>query len=138
MAFNGTPRPSPRWYHARTELDDFAIVSYRVPTGALARLLPEGFAPAEFTFEDGGNGALVSAVAFRDRDFHFRFLPPVAIGCGQINYRAYVTTAGGPGVWTPTGVGGFLLKAGSASQITEFDKWMFRDWWRHLKSRYGR
>ncbi|MGW0591140.1 hypothetical protein [Streptosporangium sp. NPDC002607] len=39
--------------------------------------------------------------------------------------------------WTPTGVGGFLMKAGSASQITEFDKWMFRDWWRHLKSRYG-
>jgi hypothetical protein len=39
--------------------------------------------------------------------------------------------------WTPTGVGGFLMKAGSASSITEFDKWMFRDWWRHLKSRYG-
>ncbi|MGW0591145.1 DUF2071 domain-containing protein [Streptosporangium sp. NPDC002607] len=87
MAFNGTPRPLPRWHHARTELDDFAIVSYRVPTGALARLLPEGFAPAEFTFEDGGNGALVSAVAFRDRDFHFRFLPPVAIGCGQKRVR---------------------------------------------------
>lgn len=53
MAFNGTPRPSPRWHHARTELDDFAIVGYRVPTGALARLLPAGFAPVEFTFEDG-------------------------------------------------------------------------------------
>jgi hypothetical protein len=39
--------------------------------------------------------------------------------------------------WTPTGVGGFLMKAGSASQITDFDAWMFRDWWRHLKSRYG-
>ncbi|WP_336211602.1 hypothetical protein [Nonomuraea sp. LPB2021202275-12-8] len=39
--------------------------------------------------------------------------------------------------WTPTGVGGFLMKAGSASQITEFDAWMLRDWWRHLKSRYG-
>lgn len=39
--------------------------------------------------------------------------------------------------WTPTGVCCFLMKAGSASQITEFDKWMFRDWWRHLKSRYG-
>ncbi|MDP9793617.1 hypothetical protein J2S43_002129 [Catenuloplanes nepalensis] len=38
--------------------------------------------------------------------------------------------------WDP-GVGGFLMKAGSASQITEFDKWMARDWWRHLKSRYG-
>ncbi len=39
--------------------------------------------------------------------------------------------------WTPTGVGGFLMKAGSAAQITEFDAWMLRDWWRHLKSRYG-
>ncbi|OLF18152.1 hypothetical protein [Actinophytocola xanthii] len=39
--------------------------------------------------------------------------------------------------WTPTGVCCFLMKAGTASQITEFDAWMFRDWWRHLKSRYG-
>jgi len=30
------------------------------------------------------------------------------------------------------------MKAGSAAQITDFDAWMFRDWWRHLKSRYGR
>ena len=29
------------------------------------------------------------------------------------------------------------MKAGSASTITEFDKWMVRDWWRHLKNRYG-
>ncbi|GAA4709997.1 cellulose-binding domain-containing protein [Phytohabitans rumicis] len=39
--------------------------------------------------------------------------------------------------WTPTGQCCFIMKAGSASTITEFDKWMFRDWWRHLKSRYG-
>ncbi|MGB2568694.1 cellulose binding domain-containing protein [Micromonospora citrea] len=39
--------------------------------------------------------------------------------------------------WTPSGVGGFLMKAGSATSITEFDAWMLRDWWRHLKSRYG-
>ncbi|WP_128428230.1 hypothetical protein [Streptomyces cyaneus] len=39
--------------------------------------------------------------------------------------------------WTPTGQCCFLMKAGSAAQITEFDKWMFRDFWRHLKSRYG-
>ncbi|WP_110517827.1 cellulose-binding domain-containing protein [Herpetosiphon llansteffanensis] len=39
--------------------------------------------------------------------------------------------------WNPTGINGFLMKAGSASQITEFDKWMLRDFWRHLKSRYG-
>jgi hypothetical protein len=39
--------------------------------------------------------------------------------------------------WTPSGVCCFLMKAGSATSITEFDAWMFRDWWRHLKSRYG-
>jgi hypothetical protein len=39
--------------------------------------------------------------------------------------------------WDPTPGQGFIMKAGSASQITEFDRWMFRDWWRHLKSRYG-
>jgi hypothetical protein len=32
---------------------------------------------------------------------------------------------------------GFVMKAGSASMITEFDKWMLRDFWRHLKNRYG-
>jgi len=32
---------------------------------------------------------------------------------------------------------GFVMKAGSATQITEFDKWMLRDFWRHLKNRYG-
>ncbi len=32
---------------------------------------------------------------------------------------------------------GFVMKAGSATQITAFDKWMLRDFWRHLKSRYG-
>jgi hypothetical protein len=40
--------------------------------------------------------------------------------------------------WDPTPGQGFIMKAGSATTITEFDKWMLRDWWRHLKSRYGR
>ncbi len=39
--------------------------------------------------------------------------------------------------WSPTGQCGFLMKAGSAAQITEFDPWMLRDFRRHLKSRYG-
>ncbi|GCD19547.1 hypothetical protein CTKZ_11090 [Cellulomonas algicola] len=39
--------------------------------------------------------------------------------------------------WTPTGVQRFVMRAGSAAAITEFDAWMFRDWWRHLKPRYG-
>ncbi|WP_433373035.1 cellulose-binding domain-containing protein [Actinoplanes sp. CA-142083] len=40
--------------------------------------------------------------------------------------------------WDPLPGQGFIMKAGSATSITEFDKWMFRDFWRHLKSRYGR
>ncbi|MER6953663.1 hypothetical protein [Streptomyces sp. NPDC000618] len=39
--------------------------------------------------------------------------------------------------WTPTGQCCFLMNAGTATQITEFDKWMLRDFWRHLKPRYG-
>jgi hypothetical protein len=39
--------------------------------------------------------------------------------------------------WTPAGVSNFIMKAGTSSQITAFDAWMLRDWWRHLKSRYG-
>lgn len=39
--------------------------------------------------------------------------------------------------WTPSGQCCFIMKAGSSSTITEFDEWMLRDWWRHLKSRYG-
>ncbi|GAA5070496.1 hypothetical protein HNP84_001635 [Thermocatellispora tengchongensis] len=39
--------------------------------------------------------------------------------------------------WTPAGTAGFLMKAGTATRITPFDTWMLRDWWRHLKHRYG-
>ena len=40
--------------------------------------------------------------------------------------------------WDPLdGRQGFLMRAGSATAITEFDGWMLRDFWRHLKSRYG-
>lgn len=39
--------------------------------------------------------------------------------------------------WTPSGQCCFIMLAGSSSTITEFDQWMLRDWWRHLKSRYG-
>lgn len=40
--------------------------------------------------------------------------------------------------WQPSGVAGFLMLAGSATLITDFDKWMLRDFWRHIKSRYGK
>ncbi|KAL0257119.1 hypothetical protein SLS55_007929 [Diplodia seriata] len=38
--------------------------------------------------------------------------------------------------WTPEGVDSFIMLAGSAMEVTEFDAWMARDWWRHIKSRY--
>jgi hypothetical protein len=40
--------------------------------------------------------------------------------------------------WDPLPGQGFIMKAGSATQITGLDQWMLRDFWRHLKSRYGR
>ncbi|KAF1847452.1 uncharacterized protein K460DRAFT_414198 [Cucurbitaria berberidis CBS 394.84] len=39
--------------------------------------------------------------------------------------------------WTPAGVTNFVMNAGSATEITEFDAWMARDWWRHLKTQRG-
>jgi Uncharacterized conserved protein (COG2071) len=99
MNFEGTPRRRPRWHHASSELDDFAIVSYRVEPGLIARHLPSGVVPEVFRFDDGGHDALVSAVVFRDRDFHFRLCPQVSMSCGQINYRAYVRVQGERGAW---------------------------------------
>jgi len=99
MSFEGTPRPRPRWHHASSELDHFAIISYRVEPDLIARHLPAGVVPEVFHFDDGGCHALVSAVVFRDRDFHFRVCPPASMSCGQINYRAYVRTGGERGVW---------------------------------------
>lgn len=99
MTFGGTERPAPRWCHAATELDAFAMVTYRVDAERLAGVLPDGIVPDRFTFDDGTEGALVSAVPFLDRDFHFRFCPPVKVSCGQVNYRAYVTFRGERGVW---------------------------------------
>jgi len=35
--------------------------------------------------------------------------------------------------WKPPGQTNFIMMAGSVMFITEFDAWMMRDWWRHLK-----
>lgn len=125
MTFAGTPRPRPRWYHAETELDDFAIVSYRVSVDTVARLLPAGFAPVRFTFSDGDSAALVSAVAFRDRDFHFRFCPQVGINCGQINYRTYVMAGDRPGVW--------FFGTSLDHPVVAVPRWLWRMPWRRTR-----
>lgn len=36
--------------------------------------------------------------------------------------------------WVPEGQESFIMMAGSAMEITEFDAWMLRDWWRKLKA----
>jgi len=99
MTFGGTPRPAARWYHSTTELDDFALISYRVDTERLRRRVPAAFDPDLFTFDDGTSGSLVSAVPFLDRDFCFRAVPQITLSCGQINYRAYGSLGGVRGVW---------------------------------------
>ncbi len=38
--------------------------------------------------------------------------------------------------WMPDGVTEFIMNSGSSTVITDFDGWMFRDWWTNLKSRY--
>jgi hypothetical protein len=97
--FTGTQRPPVRWCHARTDLEHFALISYRVDPDRLGAQLPPGAEPEVFTFDDGTSAALVSAVPFVDRDFHFRFCPPVTVSCGQVNYRAYIRYRGERGVW---------------------------------------
>jgi hypothetical protein len=39
--------------------------------------------------------------------------------------------------WTPTGVSNFIMLAGSATEITEFDGWMLRNWWYELSRNRG-
>ncbi|KAF7557279.1 hypothetical protein G7Z17_g759 [Cylindrodendrum hubeiense] len=31
--------------------------------------------------------------------------------------------------WTPTGITNFIMLAGSATEVTDFDGWMLRNWW---------
>jgi uncharacterized protein YqjF (DUF2071 family) len=92
-------RPSPRWFHSSSWLDDLAIVSWSVPLDRLAAQLPKGFEPIAWPTESGTELGLVSCVAFQDRDFRFRFWPWTQVRCGQVNYRAYVRCRGEPGVW---------------------------------------
>lgn len=39
--------------------------------------------------------------------------------------------------WTPTGVTNFVMLAGSSTEITDFDGWMFRNWWYELSRQRG-
>ncbi|KAG8670893.1 hypothetical protein FPOAC2_04199 [Fusarium poae] len=39
--------------------------------------------------------------------------------------------------WTPTGQSKFIMLAGSAAEVTEFDGWMLRNWWYELSRERG-
>ncbi|KAF4339342.1 cellulose-binding family II [Fusarium beomiforme] len=39
--------------------------------------------------------------------------------------------------WTPTGQTKFIMLAGSATEVTEFDGWMLRNWWYELSRERG-
>ena len=95
MTFMPTPRPTFRCTDATTQLLDFAIITYAVDPQRLAALLPKSLTPDCFTLSDGRNVAFVSAVPFRDVDFHFHFAPFVKVSMGQTNYRAYVKRSDG-------------------------------------------
>lgn len=87
-----------RPWHCVTVLEDFAIVSYDIDLAALKRVLPPQTPPTVFNIA-GRDRGLVSAVIFRDRDFHFRGMPWPRMNCGQVNYRAYVARGCDSGVW---------------------------------------
>ncbi|CAG8972320.1 hypothetical protein HYALB_00001722 [Hymenoscyphus albidus] len=36
--------------------------------------------------------------------------------------------------WKPTGITKFIMNAGASMVITDFDRWMLRDWWRNLNA----
>ncbi|KAK2669658.1 Cellulose-binding domain, fungal [Fusarium oxysporum f. sp. vasinfectum] len=37
--------------------------------------------------------------------------------------------------WTPTGVTKFIMLAGASMEITDFDGWMYRNWWYYLSQK---
>ncbi|KAM0230036.1 hypothetical protein ACHAPO_009589 [Fusarium lateritium] len=39
--------------------------------------------------------------------------------------------------WTPTGQSKFIMLAGSAAEVTDFDGWMLRNWWYELSRHRG-
>jgi len=81
-----------------SELRDFAITTFDVSVERLARHLPEGIEAEPFEVH-GASCARISAVTFRNLDFHVGFAPFVRIDAPQTNFRAYVRVAGKPAVY---------------------------------------
>lgn len=100
-------RPPRRPWHATATLEHVANVTWAVDPDRLATILPDGFEPQIFdTSSTSGASAascaLISAVSFANRSFHFRAAPFVRMSCGQVDHRAYVVHRGERGVWSIT------------------------------------
>ena len=73
-----------------TELEHFAIISYRVQLERIEHLIPEPFKLWTYT-EEGIEYALVSAVPFKDKDFAFHRISKFPkFNFYQTNFRAYI------------------------------------------------
>src|SRR5262245_2210240 len=85
-----------------SKLDHFALINYALPKSRLEPYIPASrFEIPEFMIV-GRLLAMMSAVPFVDRDFHFiRMFPFLKFHFGQTNYRAYVIDkqSGEHGVW---------------------------------------
>jgi uncharacterized protein YqjF (DUF2071 family) len=121
-------RPASRWIDVTTTLADFAIVTFAVDPDALRRLLPAAFEPDIFTLADGSRRALVSAVPFRDLDFHFGAAPWLRFAFGQTNYRAYVTYHGQRGVW--------FFGTSLATPYVAIPRYLWKLPWHHARMRF--
>jgi len=73
-----------------TELEHFAIVSYKVPLEKIEHLIPKPFKLWTYT-EDGQKYALVSAVPFKDKYFSFHRISKFPkFNFFQTNFRTYI------------------------------------------------
>jgi len=73
-----------------TQLEHFAIISYKVPIDKIQHLIPAPFQLWTF-IEDETEYALISAVPFKDRDFSFyRISKMIKFDFFQTNFRAYI------------------------------------------------
>ena len=73
-----------------TELEHFAIISYKVPLEKIEHLIPKPFKLWTYK-ENGKEYALVSAVPFKDKDFSFyRISRFPKFNFFQTNFRTYI------------------------------------------------
>lgn len=83
-------KPKNKLWNVHTLLRHFFIITYLVDIEKFQKVIPPHFEVEKMT-TNGKSYAMVSAVTFVDKDFHFpNFLPFCKFEFPQTNYRAYV------------------------------------------------